>query len=315
MSHLGEDISALVDGQLPPGRAEEALAHLVTCPHCAAEVATVRASRRRLSQAWDVAPSVELTSRLMRMAQEPVPPPAQGARGFVDHAWEPLTNGRTRRRLILRSTAVLAGAAGVVGALVVVGTVAERTGDPAAMLAQASGAASGHTELVLSADTVGRATPGARDVAAPGTTDAALTWLGTNGWAAPATVPADLNISHVGTVETAAGEELLQLEMVGDGHQISVLEQRGVIDPGTLASLPTTDAGEFDLYVLPTSGTSVVLQTDDVTVLVSSPTEDDLVLEVAAAFPGTPPGSDVGDRLGRGWQTLLGWTDQIVRSP
>ena len=50
MAHLGEEISALVDGQLPPERTEAALAHLVRCPGCAAQVAAERASRRRIAE-------------------------------------------------------------------------------------------------------------------------------------------------------------------------------------------------------------------------------------------------------------------------
>ncbi|WP_418605408.1 anti-sigma factor family protein [Georgenia sp. SUBG003] len=45
MSHLRDDLSALVDGQLPPERAEAAMAHLVTCDRCAGLVAVERASR------------------------------------------------------------------------------------------------------------------------------------------------------------------------------------------------------------------------------------------------------------------------------
>ncbi|WP_127130454.1 anti-sigma factor [Georgenia sp. SYP-B2076] len=316
MSHLGDDVSALVDGQLPPERAEEALAHLVTCEECAAEVANERAYRQRLSQAWDVAPSVELTNRLMRMAQEPALPPHGGhgpARGFSHGRARGFAHGRARRRLVARTSVAVAGAAGVVGALVVVGTLVERTGDPSAMLAQASGAGEGRTELVVSADTLGRDV--SEGALSPRTTDAALAWLEANGWSAPAALPTDLHINHVGTVHTPEGEELLGMEMVGDGHQIRVVEQRGVLEAASVAALPTVDAGDFDLYELPGPGTAVVLQAHDVTVLVSSPAEDDLVLRVAETFPGTPPGSGVGDRLDRGWQTLLGWTDLIVQAP
>ncbi|WP_448071391.1 hypothetical protein [Georgenia yuyongxinii] len=145
MSHLGEDVTALVDAQLPPGRTEELLAHVVACEECAAAIAIERDARLRLAAARDVTPSVKLTSRLIAMAAEP-PRDDRGARAFVDVALRPLTSGRTRRRLAARSGLVLAGAAGVAGALVIVGTLAERTGDPSAMLAQLTGAAPGRSQ-------------------------------------------------------------------------------------------------------------------------------------------------------------------------
>jgi hypothetical protein len=310
MSHLGDDVSALVDGQLPPARAEEALAHLVGCELCAREVANERASRRRLADARDIAPSPELTSRLMQMAHQP-PPASHGARAFVDVALQPLTSGRVRRRLAARSVLVLAGVAGVAGVLMVVGTLAERTGDPALMVAQLSGARPGESTFVVSADTPRATTAGEP---AADTTHAALSWLTANGWSAPRQIPSHLRVSHVGTVQGPAGEELLEIELVGDGHQVVVLEQRGVLDGASLGELPTVDVGGQRAYELPVQGTALVLQCGDITVLVAGPGgEDDAVRAVAGTFPVTEPGSGMTDRLGRGWQTLVGWTDLIAR--
>ncbi|KAE8762584.1 anti-sigma factor family protein [Georgenia thermotolerans] len=310
MSHLGDDVSALVDGQLPPERAEEALAHLVGCEPCAREVANERASRRRLAQARDVAPSAELTHRLMRMAHEP-PPPEHRGRTLVDLALQPLTSGRTRRRLAVRSVLVLAGVAGVAGVLTVVGMLTERTGDPALMVAQLSGAGTGESRFVVSADTPRTAAIGGPTA---DTTHAALGWLAANGWSAPSRLPDDLRVSHVGTVAGPDGQELLEIELLGDGHQVVVLEQRGVLDGASLAELPAVDLGGHEAYQLPVPGIALVLQCGDITVLVAGPGgEDDAVRAVAGAFPVTEPGSGMTDRLGRGWQTLVGWTDLIAR--
>ena len=48
MRHLGERISALVDGELSHGERERALAHLTFCADCRAEVESVRALKNRL---------------------------------------------------------------------------------------------------------------------------------------------------------------------------------------------------------------------------------------------------------------------------
>ncbi|RPF27647.1 anti-sigma factor family protein [Georgenia muralis] len=301
MAHLGDDVSALVDGQLPHERAEAALAHLVNCELCAAQVAVERASRRHLSSACDVRPSPELTDRLMALARD-VPEAPQGVRAAAGRAWAPLASGRTRRRLALRSTAVLAGAA---GALVVVGTLAERTGDPAAMLARFAGPERHETELVVSADTL--------TASAGGTTAAALTWLGEHGWAPPVALPEDARITSVTAVEGRSGEEVLELSVVLDGHPVDVLQQQAVLDPDSLTGLSVVD-GE-NVFELPGSGTRLVLQSGDVTVLVSAPDDPALARAVAAAFPATEPGAGMGDRLGRGWHTIVAWTDLLVDAP
>ncbi|MFH5822212.1 anti-sigma factor family protein [Georgenia sp. AZ-5] len=307
MSHLGDDVSALVDGQLPPERAEEALAHLVTCDVCAAEVAAERASRRRLSQARDVPPSTELTSRLIGLASRPPEPPRGG---WAGRAWEPLADPRARHRLVTRSGLALAGAAGVVGTLLVVGTLAERPGNPTAMLAQVTGPDGGETELVLSPSSVFLESGPDVD-----TTRAALAWLEEHDWAAPRTVPDELHVSALESVETAAGETLIELELVGQGHQVTVVQQRGVLDAASVAHLPAVDLGKAQGYEVPVPGTALVMQCDDVVTLVASRGPEALVRAVAAELPVTAPGSGMADRLGLGWQTLVGWTDLIGQNP
>lgn len=309
--HLGADVSALVDGQLPHERAEAAYVHLVTCERCAAEVAAERASRRRLSRAEHAPPSAELTDRLLRLAREPAPEPAS-------RPW-PLS-GRTRRRLAARSGLVVVGAVGVAGALVAVGTLAERPEDPAQLLANAL-APERDSEIVVSPNGVAPATmlsPSEEvgDVlTSSGTTGSALAWLAVNGWSVPVAVPAGLHVNHVGTSTGPAGETVLEIELVGEGHHVLVLQQRGVLDPDAVEPLETVRLGDADAYVLPGDGTRLALQSDEVIVLVSSPLEDDLVRDVAATFPATSAGSGVGDRLDRGWQTLVAWTELIARQP
>ncbi|MHB1064696.1 MAG: anti-sigma factor family protein [Georgenia sp.] len=306
--HLGTDVSALVDGQLPPERAEAALVHLVTCDRCAAEVALERSSRRRLSGAEDVPPSTELTDRLLRLAHEPAAHPAQ-------RPW-PMSE-RARRRLVSRTGLVAVGAAGVAGALVVVGTLAERPEDPARLLATALGLQS-KSQVVVSPNGIAPATMLTRSddgAATASTTGSALAWLAGQGWGVPSAVPAGLHVNYVGTSTGPSGETVLEVELVGDGHQILVLQQRGVLDPDALASLETLQLGDVEAYVLPGPGTRLAIQCDEVIVLVASPVEDELVHDVAAAFPAIEPGSGMGDRLDRGWQTLVSWTELIARQP
>jgi anti-sigma factor RsiW len=81
VSHLGSRISALADGQLSPAATERALAHVATCPQCAAELGAARAARRAVASADIVAPTADLTARLLSLAG---PAPRDGGGERVD---------------------------------------------------------------------------------------------------------------------------------------------------------------------------------------------------------------------------------------
>ena len=48
MSHLGDRLSALVDGELGAAERDRAHAHLASCEQCRAEAAELRALKRKL---------------------------------------------------------------------------------------------------------------------------------------------------------------------------------------------------------------------------------------------------------------------------
>nr|KEP22550.1 hypothetical protein DA06_20035 [Georgenia sp. SUBG003] len=161
-------------------------------------------------------------------------------------------------------------------------------------------------QLAVSSDTL-------RMAEAPTATEEALTWLRENGWAAPQYLPVGADVSHVGTTE-APGEQVLTVEIERDGRTAQVVEGHGVLEPSDLAELAVVDVGDHTVHALPGPGTTVVLQCDGITVLVTSTDAPDLVHDIAGTFPVTPPGSGVADRIDRGWQTLVGWTDLLVQS-
>jgi hypothetical protein len=199
--------------------------------------------------------------------------------------------------------------AGIVGALVVVGTLAERTGDPAGMLAGAAGRTP-QDELRLTASTVQLDRAGG-DEGPTTTTEAALAWLPDHGWIAPAELPRWASISHIGTRSSATGVEIVEIEVVRDGELVRVLQQPGVLDAEAVVQLGD---GHGLVHEIPGPGTTLVLQCEGVVVVVTSH-DDELARDVAAAFPATAPQSDVTDRLDRGWQTVVGWTDLLVQAP
>lgn len=65
--HLGDRVTALVDGQLSPAAAERALAHVTGCRRCSSDLAAARAARRVLSDVDDVRPAGDLTARLLAL--------------------------------------------------------------------------------------------------------------------------------------------------------------------------------------------------------------------------------------------------------
>ncbi|MBP2707653.1 zf-HC2 domain-containing protein [Microbispora sp. RL4-1S] len=84
MSHLGERVSALIDGELGHNDRERALAHLTFCADCRAEVDAMRALKGRLRSMDPPAVPADLTMSLLRMAEPGGPLPPR-MRPFPDH--------------------------------------------------------------------------------------------------------------------------------------------------------------------------------------------------------------------------------------
>ncbi|MCT9932602.1 zf-HC2 domain-containing protein [Planotetraspora sp. A-T 1434] len=84
MSHLGERVSALIDGELGHNDRERALAHLTFCADCRAEVDALRTLKSRLRSMDPPAMPVDLTMSLLRMSEPGGPLPPR-MRPFPDH--------------------------------------------------------------------------------------------------------------------------------------------------------------------------------------------------------------------------------------
>ncbi len=77
MSHLGDRLSALIDGELDGAERDRAYAHLASCEQCRAEAAELRALKHKLRTLMTGAPSeAAMTSRLIAMTGPggPMPP-------------------------------------------------------------------------------------------------------------------------------------------------------------------------------------------------------------------------------------------------
>ncbi|GAA2131335.1 hypothetical protein GCM10009760_04960 [Kitasatospora kazusensis] len=76
--HLGERLSAFVDGELGHDSRERVQAHLATCPECLAEADDGRAVKHLLTHTVTPGPSAMLMSRLMAVAALPDDEPQDG---------------------------------------------------------------------------------------------------------------------------------------------------------------------------------------------------------------------------------------------
>ena len=79
MSHLGERLTALVDGELGHDERDRVLAHLASCAQCRTEADVQRRLKQRLRSVGDAAPTPELLTRLYAMGEPggPIPPRAR----------------------------------------------------------------------------------------------------------------------------------------------------------------------------------------------------------------------------------------------
>jgi len=77
VTHLGEQISALIDGELTGAELDRANAHLAACQRCRAEAAEMRQLKRALRTLFEVDVDDRLTSRLLDKAGPGGPVPSR----------------------------------------------------------------------------------------------------------------------------------------------------------------------------------------------------------------------------------------------
>ena len=124
MSHLGDRLSALVDGELAGAERDRAYAHLAGCEQCRAEAAGLRALKQKLRALGSGAPAeAAMTRRLVAMTGPGGPlPPRRRLLRVAPHRSD--LAGPAFRRPARRRYVVLGAMAMVVG----LGTVAFTVG-------------------------------------------------------------------------------------------------------------------------------------------------------------------------------------------
>lgn len=85
MTHLGDNLSALVDGELTGADLDKASAHLAACERCRGDAAALRALKTQLRGLGGGSGHAELTSKLLAMAGQEADQPAGYLGDGPDH--------------------------------------------------------------------------------------------------------------------------------------------------------------------------------------------------------------------------------------
>lgn len=320
MSHLGSRISALVDGQLDVAATERALAHVATCPQCAAELAQARAARRALAEAQEVAPAPDLTSRLLSLGSlcppavsgDPFAPPSArpnvplGAAAYAVPARAlrgDVVAERSRSRLVVGA---LAGAGAVAAALFVLGarpTVVPSSHPGAALglLGEAAELDESTTATLLDA---GSATSASSQGAVVPVSAETMQWLREHSWTFPQSLPDGWTVNAVRW--SGDDDEVLEVDLSGPDGALVLVEQQGRLDTAALTGAQELTVHGCDVYVLSTSPWHVVWQSDGTVVQVVAAQPSESVQSVVAAFSGGTFDDGVPARITRGWDTVTG---------
>lgn len=307
-AHLGSWISALADGQLDPGRTEQALEHVATCRECARELDDARRSRRLLSSTMDdVRPDPMLTARLIALQasipgtdDDPLRSPGRVAAPRPGWGGVPLPglvdgvrlSGHvpTGRRRTARFLALGAGGVGVLGlVLFVIGQGPQVTPGVSAADAMTMLARTGPDERAAGTDVLAGIAPAG---IGEQRSAAAIDWIAGEGWAVPSDLPEGLEVTAVRLV----GDEgqMLEIDLSGAAGHAVVREQAGRL------------AGDEEVQVLARTPAHLAWQSEDVVVDVVADLPDDMLAELVASFPAHDYDAGVLSRIARGWSTATG---------
>ena len=296
MSHLGPLVSTLVDGHLPPAKAERAYAHLVCCAGCRAQVQAERALRAAAARSVEeVHASDDLTRKLLAL-NLPGQTPGPRAAGAQTAAGPDPARGVRGTRIRVASGAV-ASVGVFTAALFVLGGQQREVDDLTPLVApeEASDvrtAAAPHAAI--------RSAAGGSD----GLSATVLDWMHSSGWSAPTELPSGMSVQDVIVTDDAeAGGQILQIDLAGADGVVQVMEARGVLDGATTAPLEPVLVGGHEVYQV--ADHWWIAQCGDSVVAVSSGADPTAAHQLLARMPASAE-NGVVDRLAQGVHVLLG---------
>lgn len=110
MTHLGQRLSALIDGELECDERERVLGHLARCGWCRDEAAALRTLKRRMNALGEAAAGAALTGRLMGLGHQTSADTWASTAASWPHA--ATAGGRAARYFLAGSVAVFVASLG-----------------------------------------------------------------------------------------------------------------------------------------------------------------------------------------------------------
>lgn len=257
--HDGDQLSALLDGELSAAEVAEIRAHLATCPPCAAELEAVDAARSVLR------------------GLPPVEPPA----GFLAGLAQPVASVVP----LHRGRAVLSAVASVAASLLVLALGAGGVSSP--FTPEVAGAVDDHADTIAALADTGDLAGVVGRIGGGTTTPTTATPRSLEGLAAPYRAPLELEGGYR-LVQAFGRGDVLHLVYQRGRDALSVFETVGKVDWSALPSAgERRDDGDLSLWQGTTGDERhvVVLERDGLVATVVGDADPDEVLEAARSLP------------------------------
>ncbi|MFT4188506.1 MAG: zf-HC2 domain-containing protein [Aeromicrobium sp.] len=302
MTHLGADVAAYVDGQLPPEREEAARRHVETCERCRALVVGQRQVKRRVTATASVEVPAHLAATLAAVGQDAF-------------AGRPEEERRRLRAAVGAAAAVFGSAAAVVLAAYVLAPPPPRDGDPvspdfdayAAGFVEESQVRRTVAAMTVSASTSVPSAASTQMTAAstdePVLSAAELDRLADHGWPCHERIAGGLErtkgrlIDHETAVELRYADEHLRAHLV---------EQVGSLDETAVEGFDRQTVSGAHVWVREGQPTIVAWDADGVVYTLVTNASSQRIAEAVEELPSTPVRS-TASRVGEGLVRMADW--------
>lgn len=291
MTHLGADVAAFVDGQLPPARELAARRHLEECQRCREVVAEQEQLKRRMARSAPTGVPAHLAAALSAVASDPGEPDVR--------------RGQALRRSVGVAVALMGSSAAVLLLAYVLAPPLPATGDPVgpdfdAYVAEfMSEAASRRApDVVAASATVPVASSSDEVPLSPDELDE----LDADGWPCHATLAGDLERVDGRLV----GDAAVALRYSGEHVQLHLIEQVGRLDDTALGGFERRTLADSVVWVREGQPNVATWEADGVVYTVVTDASVASVTDVVAQLPSTPDRSAV-ERVEDGLHRMTGW--------
>ena len=294
MTHLGADVAAFVDGQLPPARELAARRHLEQCERCRSVVAEQEQLKRRMAR---TAP-----------AGGPAGVPAHLAAALAAVASDPREPDSPRRQALRRSVGVVVALVGSSAAVLLLAYVLApplpSAGDPvdpdfdayvSEFLAEAASRRA--PDVVATSTTV----PAAASSDTTPLSPRELARLDADGWPCHTVLAGDLERVD----GRLLGDAAIALRYSGEHVQLHLIEQIGRLDDAALADFQRRTLADSVVWVREGQPNVAAWQADGVVYTVVTDASVASVAEVVAQLPSTPDRSAI-ERVEDGLDRMTG---------